>query len=231
MARAATGLGCVNLLRVKPVPPAIGSGGLLQQGQIAQTFGCQRLTLRQQRRAAHRHHRFVHQFVGTGARPVANLFGRTGVERRVKCAVCEKKGPGSGVDVNRDVGVLLCQPPQLGNQPMGGEGGHGGQGQVPAAALLRHRFKGIALQPFQALAHLARIGLPRRRQADTMPGSTKKSQAKEILQQADLPGHCTLCERQLFGSLSVALVFCGRFKANQGLGGGDFATHEGAGKI
>jgi hypothetical protein len=64
-----------------------------------------------------------------------------------------------------------------------------------------------------------------------MSGSTKKSQAKEILQQADLPGHGTLCERQLFGSLCVALVFCGRFKANQSLGGGDFAAHEGAEKI
>ena len=216
----------LHVLRVKPLPPSVGAGALLQQGQGGDVLGADLGGSGQQGGAAHGQHGFVHQQPGAGAGPLLDLRRGAGVQGGVKAADgAEQKGAGAGFDVDLQLGVQPRQRGQARNQPARGKGGDGCQRHRAAVALAAAHVQGVALQRVQPLRHQPGVVGPGGGQHHAVLAAPEQGRAHKFFQRSNLARDGPLRQRQFVGGAGVALVAGGGVKAGQGLHGGQFAAH------
>lgn len=175
--------------------------------------------------AAHGHDVFVHKPIGLRTRPMRNLFGSAGVQRRIKTGLPKQERARAGLDVHHDVGVQDSESGQSGNKPAGGKGGHGRQRDCTALAAVGHDVQRIALQRLQAQGDLACILAACRGQGHPVAGAPEQGCAQKRFQCGDLAGDRTLRKEQLLGGSGVALMPRSSIKTGQCLGGRQDTAH------
>ncbi|MCY1369497.1 hypothetical protein D9M69_565430 [compost metagenome] len=167
----------------------------------------------------------MHEQQRARAGPVLDLRGRAGVQRGVELRVGDEEGAGARLDVHHHVGLQRRKTAQARHQPARGEGGHRGQRQRPAFALVRHGVERVAFHGLQAAGDLACVGSAAGRERHAVPRAAKQRHAQEGLERADLTRHRALRERQFLRGARVALVARGGVEAYEGLQGRDLAAH------
>ncbi|MNT39158.1 hypothetical protein D3C72_1753820 [compost metagenome] len=156
IARTIERVRCIHPHRVEPLAPAIRARALLQQGQVGQHLGNYGLVGAapapgrggfEQAGGANGHHVFVHQQLRLHAGPIGHLLRCARVQGGIKGGVGKQKRPRLRVDVHHDVRMQLRQLGQTRDEPAGGKGGHCGQRERAALALVGHHIQRVALQP------------------------------------------------------------------------------------